>query len=65
MEIFVDQGGQQMNVYRNELCLEEYLVYTTEESEKMKVEEYAARYGDIHKGVLALAADIRAGKTVL
>jgi len=65
MEIFVDQGGQQMNVYRNELCLEEYLVYTTEESEKMKVEEYAARYGNIHKGVVALAADIREGKTVL
>ncbi|SDO02421.1 Bacteroides conjugation system ATPase, TraG family [Pedobacter steynii] len=60
-EIFVDQGGQQMNVYRNELCLEEYLIYTTEESEKMKVEEYAAKYGDIHKGVAALAADIRNG----
>jgi len=65
MEIFIDQGGQQMNVYRNELCLEEYLIYTTEESEKMKVEEYAARYGNIHKGVLALAADIREGKTLL
>lgn len=60
-EIFVDQGGQQMNVYRNELCLEEYLIYTTEESEKMKVEQYAAKYGDIHKGVAALAADIRTG----
>jgi conjugation system TraG family ATPase len=60
-EIFIDQGGQQMNVYRNELCLEEYLIYTTEESEKMKVEEYAAKYGDIHKGVAALAADIRNG----
>ncbi|TCC98477.1 TraG family conjugative transposon ATPase [Pedobacter hiemivivus] len=64
-EIFVDQGGQQMNVYRNELCLEEYLVYTTEETEKMKVEEYAARYGDIHKGVVALANDIRSGKISL
>ncbi|WP_316840044.1 TraG family conjugative transposon ATPase [Pedobacter gandavensis] len=64
-EIFIDQGGQQMNVYRNELCLEEYLVYTTEESEKMKVEEYAAKYGDIHKGVAALAADIRNGITSL
>jgi hypothetical protein len=60
-EIFVDQGGQHMNVYRNELCLEEYLIYTTEESEKMKVEAYAAKYGDIHKGVAALAADIRTG----
>lgn len=64
-EIFIDQGGQQMNVYRNELCLEEYLIYTTEESEKLKVEAYAARYGDIHRGVAALAADIRNGVTRL
>jgi conjugation system TraG family ATPase len=64
-EIFVDQGGQSMHVYRNELCLEEYLAYTTEEKEKMKVTEYAARFGDIRKGIAALAADIRLSKTVL
>jgi hypothetical protein len=54
-----------MHVYRNELCLEEYLAYTTEEKEKMKVSEYAARFGDIRKGIAALAADIRLNKTVL
>ncbi|MCX2479346.1 TraG family conjugative transposon ATPase [Pedobacter sp. MC2016-15] len=64
-EIFVDQGGQFMNVYRNELSLEEYLLYTTEESEKLKVEEYSAREGDIYKGVAALADDIRKGITKL
>lgn len=64
-EIFVDQGGQQLNVYRNELCLEEYLMYTTEESEKMKVEEYTARLGDIHSGITSLAADIRSGTVKL
>ncbi|WP_439695863.1 TraG family conjugative transposon ATPase [Mucilaginibacter sp. AW1-7] len=64
-EIFVDQGGQFMHVYRNELCLEEYLAYTTEEKEKMKVTEYAVRFDDIRKGIAALAADIRSGKSVL
>jgi conjugation system TraG family ATPase len=64
-ELFIDQGGQRMNVYRNEISLEEYLVYTTEETEKMKVQEYAARYGGILKGVSVLAAEIREGKTFL
>lgn len=64
-EVFIDQGGQRMNVYRNEISLEEYLIYTTEETEKMKVQEYAIRYGGILKGVCVLAAEIREGKTLL
>ncbi|SMD01396.1 TraG family conjugative transposon ATPase [Pedobacter nyackensis] len=64
-EMFIDQGGQRLNVYRNELSLEEYLVYTTEETEKLKVQEFTARYGDIVKGVTALAAEIRTGITIL
>lgn len=64
-EIFIDQGGQQMNVYRNELCLEEYLVYTTEESEKLKVQQFTDQYGDLSLGVAALAAQIRSGDIVL
>nr|WP_121271732.1 TraG family conjugative transposon ATPase [Pedobacter schmidteae] len=64
-EVFIDQGGQRMNVYRNEISLEEYLVYSTEETEKMKVQEYAARYGGILQGVRVLAREIREGKTLL
>jgi len=64
-EVFLDQGGSRMNVYRNELSLEEYLVYTTEESEKMRVEEFAARYGSVSLGVAALAAELRKGTTVI
>jgi conjugation system TraG family ATPase len=60
-EVFLDQGGSRMNVYRNELSLEEYLVYTTEESEKIRVEEFAARYGSVARGVAALAAELRNG----
>jgi conjugation system TraG family ATPase len=57
-ELFIDQGGQRMGVYRNELCLEEYLAYTTEESEKIRVMEYAARYGSIEKGISVLATEL-------
>lgn len=64
-EVLLDQGGQQLQVYRNELALEEYLAYTTEESEKLVVEEYARKYGNIASGIVALAAEIRAGKKKL
>jgi hypothetical protein len=58
-EVFIDQGGQQLQVFRNELCLEEYLLYSTEESEKLKVEAYTEQYGDIDTAVAVLAEEIR------
>lgn len=58
-EVFIDQGGQQLQVFRNELCLEEYLLYSTEESEKLRVEAYTEQYGDIDQAVAALANEIR------
>ena len=62
-EVFISLGGVVSKVYRTEVSLEEYLAYTTEESEKVKVQEYAARYGgDIRKGIAALAQDIRERK---
>jgi len=64
-EVMVDQGGQVMQVYRNELALEEYLAYTTEESEKMVVEGYAKKFGDIASGIAALASEIRSGSRKL
>jgi hypothetical protein len=48
-----------------EVSLEEYLVYTTEESEKVRVREYSAKHGGIRQGVAALAADIRSGAVKL
>ncbi|HEY4287980.1 MAG TPA: TraG family conjugative transposon ATPase [Puia sp.] len=60
-EVFISLGVDHSRVYRIEVSLEEYLVYTTEESEKVKVQEYAERHGSIQKGVAALAADIRSG----
>lgn len=63
-EVFISLGGVHSKVYRTEVSPEEYLAYTTEESEKVKVQEYAARFGgDIRKGIAALAQDIRKGNT--
>ncbi len=61
-EVFISLGGVLSKVYATEVSLEEYLAYTTEESEKMKVQAYTKRWdGDIRKGIAALANDIRLG----
>ena len=46
-------------VYRTEVSLEEYLAYTTEEKEKIKLHAKAEQYGSIEKGIVALADEIR------
>jgi conjugation system TraG family ATPase len=58
-EVFISLGGQYSKVYRTEVSLPEYLAYTTEESEKIKVQEYARKYGSIQKGIEMLAQDIQ------
>jgi len=60
-EVFISLANGPSKVYRVEVSLEEYLVYTTEEREKEKLNEYSLKYGGIRKGVAALAAEIRAG----
>lgn len=62
-EVFISLGGTLSKVYRTEVSLEEYLAYTTEESEKVKVHAYAQKWGgDMQKGIAELADDIRAGR---
>lgn len=59
-EVFISLGGMLSKVYRTEVSLEEYLAYTTEETEKVKVQAYAKKFdGDIRKGIAALAIDLR------
>jgi conjugation system TraG family ATPase len=58
-EVFISLGGQHSKVYRTEVSAEEYLAYTTEESEKVKVQQYAEKYGSIQKGIAVLANEIR------
>ncbi|HMI59270.1 MAG TPA: TraG family conjugative transposon ATPase, partial [Puia sp.] len=58
-EVFISLGGQLSKVYRTEVSLEEYLAYTTEEKEKIKVQAYAKKYGSIKKGIAMLATHMR------
>jgi len=62
-EVFIDQGGQLMRVFRNELKLDEYLTYTTEESEKLQVQEYVTQYGDYETGLQALCQHLLQSKS--
>lgn len=59
-EVFISLGGVLSKVYRTEVSLEEYLAYTTEETEKVKLMEYARRFGgDMQKGIKAMAEEWR------
>lgn len=58
-EIFIDIGGQIQKVYRNELCTEEYLAFTTEGKERIKVMEAAQLHGGMEAGIAALALEIK------
>jgi hypothetical protein len=64
-EVFIALGANHSRVYRVEVSLEEHLTYTTEESEKVKVLDYAAKNGGMKKGIAAFAADIRSGAVKL
>lgn len=65
-EVFISLGGMLSRVYRTEVSPEEYLAYTTEEKEKLKLQQYAERFGgDLKKAIRAMAAEMRApGKGV-
>ncbi|MFW2475494.1 MAG: TraG family conjugative transposon ATPase [Sediminibacterium sp.] len=59
-EVFISLGGVLSKVYRTEVSMEEYLAYTTEETEKVKLQQYAAKFGgDVQKGIMALAEEMR------
>ncbi len=58
-EVFISLGGMLSKVYRTEVSPEEYFAYTTEQTEKVQVAEYAARFGSIEKGIAALVADLK------
>ncbi len=60
-EVFISLGGQYSKVYRTEVSPAEYYAYTTEESEKMKVQEYAKKYGSLKRGIAMLAMETRTG----
>jgi conjugation system TraG family ATPase len=58
-EVFISLGGMLSKVYRTEVSPEEYLAYTTEEKEKVKVQQAAERFeGDIEKGIKSLTQQL-------
>ena len=59
-ECFIALGGAYSNVYGVEVPLEEYLIYTTEKSEKEQVEDMAELMGSYEAGIVALANQWRA-----
>lgn len=59
-EVFISLGGMLSKVYRTEVSLEEYLAYTTEQSEKVQLMKYAERFGgDMKKAISVMADEIR------
>lgn len=62
-EVFISLGGVLSKVYRTEVSPEEYLAYTTEEKEKVRVQAAAQKYGgNMEKGIRELANDISHSK---
>ena len=57
-EVWIGLGGVQSAVYATETSVEEYLTYTTEESEKMQVMELSGKLGgDIEAAIQQLARE--------
>ncbi len=61
-EVFISLGGQYSKVYRTEVSPSEYYSYTTEESEKLLVQEYTGKYGSVQKGIAMLVQDLQQKK---
>lgn len=59
-EVWIGLGGTQSAVYATEVSPEEYLCYTTEETEKIQVLNRAAQFGgDIEMAIWQLASERR------
>ena len=55
-EVWIGLGGTQSAVYATEVSMQEYLAYTTEESEKMEVYQLAEKLrGDIEAAIKQLS----------
>jgi conjugation system TraG family ATPase len=59
-EVFISLGGSLSKVYRTEVSPEEYLTYTTEQTEKVALMTEAEKWGgDLEKAVAAMAESWR------
>ncbi|MGO3654760.1 MAG: TraG family conjugative transposon ATPase, partial [Sphingobacterium sp.] len=59
-EVFINLGGAVSKVYRTEVSLEEYLTYTTEQSEQVALAEYLSQTDDhMQRAITLMAAKLR------
>lgn len=58
-DCWIALGPSHSRVYRLETSLEEYLAYTSDQGEKVKIEAYAQKYGSMEKGIEVLAEEMR------
>jgi conjugation system TraG family ATPase len=56
-EVLIDLGNVLAKVYRYEPSPEEYFAFTTEEPEKIKVQQYRAKHGSLKKALSVLARE--------
>ncbi|WP_312134910.1 TraG family conjugative transposon ATPase [Sphingobacterium sp.] len=65
-EVFISLGGVVSRVFRTEVSLEEYLIFSTEQKEKLMLSEYVRLAGgSLHSGLRNLAHAIRSGQVKL
>lgn len=61
-EVWIGLGGVQSAVYATEVSLEEYFAYTTEEVEKLELQQLTDSYGgDIERAIKQIANNRRGG----
>jgi len=58
-DCWIGLGPTHSRVYRLETSWEEYLAYTSDQGEKVRIEAYAEKYGSFQRGIEVLAAEIR------
>jgi len=58
-DCWIGLGPSHSRVYRLETSLEEYLAYTSDQGEKVRIEEYAEKYGSFQRGIEVLADELR------
>jgi hypothetical protein len=58
-EVWIGLGGTHSAVYATEVSMQEYLAYTTEETEKMEVRELAEKLGGDMEAAIRQVAEQR------
>lgn len=58
-DLWIGLGSGQSKVYRLEVSEEDYLTYTSDQAEKVKIEQYIQKYGSRRKAIEILAEEMR------